>query len=142
MNSSTQAATRFDNAPVGQLIGMTVVPSMDIGSATVTLDVSPQHHNPMGTVHGGVIALLADTAMGVAFGRTLDADQTFGTIDLRVDFIRPVSEAKLTAVGTIVKRGSRVGFLRAEIHNHHQKLIATASCTCLVVPMETDAASA
>lgn len=137
MTSSPDAATRFDNAPVGQLIGMNVIPSTEIGQATVTLEVTSEHHNPMGTVHGGIIALLADTAMGVAFGRTLDADQTFGTIDLRVDFIRPVGLAQLTAVGKIVKRGSRVGFMQAEIHNQHQKLIANASCTCLVVPMET-----
>lgn len=137
MNSPSPSATRFDVAPVGQLIGMQVIPSTDLESATVTLTVTPQHHNPMGTVHGGVIALLADTAMGVSFGRTLDSDQTFGTIDLRVDFIRPVTEAELTAVGTIVKRGSRVGFMRAEIHNQQQKLIATASCTCLVVSTES-----
>ena len=139
MSDSQNSATRFDSAPVGALIGMNVIPSNDLGTAEVTLDVTTQHHNPMGTVHGGVIALLADTAMGVAFGRTLDADQTFGTIDLRVDFIRQVSETQLTAVGTIVKRGARVGFIRAEIHNQQQKLIATASCTCLVVPLQPDA---
>lgn len=135
-NSPDPLLTRFDNAPVGELIGMKVLPATVLGEAEVTLQVTPQHHNPMGTVHGGIIALLADTAMGVAFGRTLDATQTFGTIDLRVDFIRPVSESMLTALGKIVKRGARVGFVKAEIHNSQKKLIATASCTCLVVPLE------
>ncbi len=131
-------ATRFDHAPVGDLVGMKVQPSNDLGTATVTLDVSTIHQNPMGTVHGGIIALLADTAMGVAFGRTLDRSQTFGTIDLRVDFIRPVTQTTLTAVGKLIKRGARVGFVQAEIHSSQKKLIATASCTCLVVPLESE----
>jgi len=125
--------TRYDSAPVGDLIGMQVHPHESLGQAVVTLDVDHQHHNPMGTLHGGVLALVADTAMGVAFGRTLDDQQTFGTIDLRVDFIRPVICTRLTAVGILVKRGARVGFMRAEVHNQQGKLVATANCTCLVV---------
>lgn len=125
--------TRYDQAPVGNLIGMTVEPHQTLGEATVRLAVDERHHNPMGTVHGGILALLADTAMGVAFGRTLDASQTFGTIDIRVDFVRPVGTTELKAVGTMVKRGARVGFLKAEIFSQSGRLVATANCTCLVI---------
>jgi uncharacterized protein (TIGR00369 family) len=128
--------TRYDRAPVGDLVGMQIEPHRVEGQAIVRLEVTDRHHNPMGTLHGGILALLADTAMGVAFGRTLEATQSFGTIDLRVDFIRPVTMATLTATGQIVKRGSRVGFLRAEVHNQTGKLVATANCTCLVISPE------
>jgi len=136
VSESTTSLTRYDHAPVGDLIGMRIEPHRVEGEATVRLDVDQCHHNPMGTIHGGILALLADTAMGVAFGRTLEASQSFGTIDLRVDFIRPVTVAQLTAVGKIVKRGSRIGFLHAEVHNQSGKLVATANCTCLVIHPE------
>ena len=128
---------KYDQAPVGQLIGMQIEPHQQPELARVRLFVDKHHHNPMGTVHVGIIALLVDTAMGVCFGRTLDDSQTFGTIDLRVDFIRPVTTGELTATGRLVKRGSRVGFLQAEVHNQHGKLVATGACTCLVISPES-----
>lgn len=133
MTDPNPCLTRYDHAPVGDLIGMVIEPHQSLGEAKVHLAVDQRHHNPMGTVHGGILALLADTAMGVAFGRTLDENQTFGTIDIRVDFVRPVGTTQLTAIGTMVKRGARVGFLKAEIFSHSGRLVATANCTCLVI---------
>ncbi len=137
LSTTSPSLLRYDHAPVGDLIGMTVEPHQTWGEATVRLDVDAKHHNPMGTVHGGVLALLADTAMGVAFGRTLDDAQSFGTIDMRIDFVRPVTTTRLTAVGQMVKRGARVGFMKAEIHAQNGKLVATANCTCLVTSGES-----
>jgi uncharacterized protein (TIGR00369 family) len=133
VTDSNPCLTRYDHAPVGNLIGMEIEPHRTLGEAKVYLNVDERHHNPMGTVHGGILALLADTAMGVAFGRTLDENQTFGTIDIRVDFVRPVGNTRLTAVGTMVKRGARVGFLKAEIFTQSGRLVSTANCTCLVI---------
>lgn len=118
-------------APISQLIGLEVQPG-DPGEALVFLPVNERMHNPMGFVHGGVIALLADAAMGIAFGRTLDDQHGFATIDLRTSFIRPVKESRLRAEAHLIQRGLRIGFLECRITESRGKLVATASCTCTV----------
>ena len=70
----------FSWSPIGQLIGLEVQPG-GVGEAEVFLDVDQRMHNPMGFVHGGVIALLADATMGIAFGRALDNQHGFATIE-------------------------------------------------------------
>jgi uncharacterized protein (TIGR00369 family) len=118
-------------APISQLIGMEVQPG-SIGEAEVFLEVDHRMHNPMGFVHGGVLALLADATMGIAFGRTLEDQHGFATIEMKTSFIRPVKQSRLRATARIVTRGLRIGFVEAEIYDHKQRLIATASCTCTI----------
>lgn len=118
-------------APIGQLIGLEIQPGQ-AGAAEVFLNVDQRMHNPMGFVHGGVIALLADAAMGIAFGRTLENQHGFATVETKTNFLRPVKETRLRAVASLVGRGLRIGFVEAKIYDHRQKLIATASCTCTV----------
>lgn len=128
---------RFSHAPISQLIGFNILPAVDSdneqGRAVVELPIDERLHNPMGRVHGGVIAALADTAMGIAFGRTLTPDQDFSTIDLHVHFMRPVRGKKLTAVGTMNQRGLRVGFVQCKITDESGREIAGASCSCTVL---------
>lgn len=118
-------------APIGRLIGLEVQPASG-DQAEVFLDVDERMHNPMGFVHGGVIALLADAAMGLAFGRTLDDQYGFATIEMKTNFLRPVKKSRLRATARIVCRGLRIGFVEATIVDRQQKLIATASCTCTI----------
>ena len=121
----------FAWAPISQLIGLEVQPG-EAGEAEVLLNVDERMHNPMGFVHGGVIALLADAAMGIAFGRTLDDKSAFATIELKTSFIRPVKQGRLQAQAKLIQRGLRVGFVESRITDQHHKLIATASCTCTI----------
>lgn len=99
----------------------------------VDIACGPQHHNPMGRVHGGLVSALADAAMGIAFGRTLLDSEDFSTIEMKVSFIRPVREGKLTATATVVQRGLRIGFVECRITDHRNKLVATGSSTCTVL---------
>lgn len=129
---------RFSTAPISQLVGFDVEPSPhgvdgSIGEAVVRLMCKTQHHNPMGRVHGGMIAALADAAMGIAFGRTLLPGEDFSTIDMHVNFMRPIREGMLTAEAAVVERGLRIGFVRCDIYNPRRKRVATATCTCTVV---------
>ena len=124
----------FAWAPIGQLIGLQVQPG-DGPRAEVFLDVDQRLHNPMGNVHGGVIALLADAAMGIAFGRTLSDPNGFATIETKTNFIRPVKRARLHATAWLVRRGLRIGFVEARIVDHRQRLIATANCTCTITAL-------
>lgn len=87
----------------------------------------------MGRVHGGLIAALADAAMGIAFGRTLFPGEDFSTIDMQVQFVRPVVTGLIRAEATVVERGLRIGFVRCEITNSRGKLVATGTCTCTVL---------
>jgi uncharacterized protein (TIGR00369 family) len=123
---------RFETAPISQLIGMQV-DAGEAGSATVRLPITSQLHNPMGRVHGGVYAVLADAAMGIAFGRTLDEGQDFATLDLHVHFIRAARTELMIAKATVRQRGLKVGFCECDIIDDRQRLLATATCCCTVL---------
>lgn len=129
---------RFADAPISRLVGFQVRPvdestQENLGEAIVDIDCGPQHHNPMGRVHGGLVSALADAAMGIAFGRTLLPSEDFSTIEIKVSFIRPVRDGRLTANAVVVQRGLRIGFVECRITDRRQKLVATASSTCTVL---------
>lgn len=136
MTPPFEAGDAFASAPISQLIGLQVEPG-PVGEAVVRLEVSQIMHNPMGAVHGGIIALLADAAMGIAFGRTLTDPASFATIEMKVTYLRPVKQSLLTATAKLVSRGLRIGFVECVITDARQKEIARASCTCTVNRLET-----
>lgn len=129
--TATNPQDRFATAPISQLIGFQIEPGPP-GEAVVLLAVDDRLHNPMGRVHGGVLAALSDAAMGIAFGRTLDDGQEFATIDLHVHFMRPVRGKLLTATAKVQQRGLRIGFVECQIVDERQRLIVTATCSCTV----------
>lgn len=127
-----QPPDRFCDAPISRLVGFEVQPG-GVGEARVELNCGPHLHNPMQRVHGGAIAALADAAMGIAFGRTLLDKEDFSTIEMKVNFLRPVKEGLITAEAKVLERGLRIGFVECTIKNTKGKRVATATCTCTVV---------
>jgi uncharacterized protein (TIGR00369 family) len=119
-------------APVGDLIGFDV-PQAGNGRALVTLQSGPQHFNPMGTLHGGILCDIADTAMGVAFASTLGLGESFTTVELKINYLRPVREARLRAEGRVVQRGRTIGYVECEVIDENGKLVAKSNSTCLVL---------
>src|SRR5215510_10921126 len=109
MLDQLQAALRGElpPPPVAQLIGFRLTAVAE-GSATVVLEAGPQHANPMGTLHGGILCDVADAAMGIAFASTLEDDESFTTLELKINFLKPVWNSKLTAEGKVVKRGRTI----------------------------------
>jgi uncharacterized protein (TIGR00369 family) len=103
------------------------------GRASVTLATGPQHANPMGTLHGGILCDIADAAMGMAFASTLAPEESFTTVELKINFFRPVWQAQLTAEGVVVQRGRTVGFVECTVTDEENRLIAKASSTCMVL---------
>src|SRR5216683_6694362 len=79
--------------PIAQLIGFGVE-ELGGGRAVASLRSGLQHANPMGTLHGGVLCDLSDAAMGMAFVSTIEADESFTTMDLHIHFFRPVWKAR------------------------------------------------
>ena len=75
--------------PVGRLLGF-VLKSIEPGRAVFEMEADGRHHNPMGTLHGGVYCDLADAAMGMAYAATLGEGESFTTVELKVNFLRAV----------------------------------------------------
>jgi uncharacterized protein (TIGR00369 family) len=123
---------KTNDVPIARLIGFE---ARDIGGgrATVVLAAGPQHANPMGTLHGGVLCDIADAAMGIAFATTLAPDESFTTIELKTNFFRPVWVAELKAEGTVLRRGRTVGYVECNITDEQNRLIAKATSTCMVL---------
>ena len=116
--------------PVGRLIGL-VVKAIEPGRAVFELEAGERHHNPMGTLHGGVLCDLADSAMGYAYAATLAEGETFTTVELKINFLRAVRQATLTAEATVVKAGSTLGYVECEVKDERGRLVAKAASTCL-----------
>jgi uncharacterized protein (TIGR00369 family) len=118
--------------PVAELLGFEV-PEAGGGHAVVTLQAGPQHANPMGTLHGGILCDIADAAMGIAFASTLGAGESFTTIELKINFFRPVWQSALRAEGRVVQRGRTVGYVECDVTDESGKLVAKSNSTCLVL---------
>jgi uncharacterized protein (TIGR00369 family) len=118
--------------PIARLIGFRLT-SVRHGEAVVELEASETHSNPMGTLHGGVLCDIADAAMGIAYASTLEDGESFTTLELKINFLRPVWKEKLRAAGKIVKRGKVVGMVECDVTNSDGALVARASSTCMVL---------
>ncbi len=97
------------------------------------MDVGKKFHNPMGSVHGGIMTDLADAAMGIAVISTLDKDETFTTLELKVNFLRPVFGGRLVATSKILHRGRTIALAESTVTNHEGKLVAKALSTCMIL---------
>jgi uncharacterized protein (TIGR00369 family) len=119
-------------APIGKLLRLKLSTSAE-GRATVEFEATEQHANPMGTLHGGVLCDIADAAMGAAYRSTLKENETFTTLELKINFLRPVWKAKLRAEASIVRAGKIVGMVECNIIDEQGRLVARASSTCLTL---------
>jgi uncharacterized protein (TIGR00369 family) len=119
--------------PIGELIGFRIE-EIGGGRAVGTLRSGPQHANPMGTLHGGVLCDLADAAMGMAFVTTLAPDESFTTIELSINFFRPVWQTLLRAEARVINRGKNVGYIECDVTDQEDgKRVAKARSTCFVL---------
>jgi uncharacterized protein (TIGR00369 family) len=123
---------RTNDVPIARLIGFEVKDIAD-GRATVVLAAGPQHANPMGTLHGGILCDIADAAMGIAFASTLAPEESFTTVELKINFLRAVWQAQLKAEGTVVRRGGTIGYVECAITDEKNRLVAKAASTCMVL---------
>jgi uncharacterized protein (TIGR00369 family) len=118
--------------PIGNLIGFDVG-EISNGRAVGVMQAGPQHANPMGTLHGGVLCDLADAAMGMAFVSTLAPDESFTTMGLNINYFRPVWNARLRAEARVLNRSKNVGYVECDVTDDKGKLIAKANSTCTVL---------
>jgi uncharacterized protein (TIGR00369 family) len=101
------------------------------GRAVFEMEADERHHNPMGTLHGGIYCDLADAAMGYAYAATLDEGETFTTVELKTNFFRPVRQGRLIAEARVIKSGSSLGYVECDVKDVAGKLLARSSSTCM-----------
>jgi len=118
--------------PVATLIGFRLA-SVEPGRAVIEFKADERHANPMGTVHGGVLCDVADAAMGMAYATGLDEGETFTTLELKINFLRPVWRGTLTATGRVVSAGRTVGLLECDVQDEKEHLVARATSTCMTL---------
>jgi uncharacterized protein (TIGR00369 family) len=106
------------------------------GEVTFTCDPDESAYNPIGLVHGGLVCTLLDSVLGCAVQSTLPAGVGYTSIELKVNYLRPVQgdTGQLRARGWVTKPGRRVAFSEGDVRDPAGKVVATASGTCLVMP--------
>lgn len=118
--------------PVAQLIGMELAAARP-GCVVIELEAGKRHASPLGTVHGGVLCAIADAAMGLAYATTLKEAETFATVELKINFLRPVWEGRLRAEGNVVSSGRNLGLMECDVTDQDQRLVARALSTCITL---------
>jgi uncharacterized protein (TIGR00369 family) len=118
--------------PVAELIGFELVEAGN-GKCTMRLEAQERHTNPMGTLHGGILCDIADGAMGMAFFSTLEEGETFATLELKINYLRPFWTGTLLAHGSVISRGKTVGLTECRIVDDQERLIAHATSTCMAL---------
>jgi uncharacterized protein (TIGR00369 family) len=122
--------------PITALMRMTLV-SADPGTATFVCEPDESHYNPIGTVHGGFLCTVLDSALGCAVQTTLPQGQGYTSIEINVNYLRPVyaHTGLLTCTATVTKPGNRVAFADGVITDASGKTVATATGSLLVFPI-------
>ena len=123
--------------PIVNLMNMTLV-AAEVGKVTFTCEPHESQYNPIGTVHGGLVSTLLDSVAGCAVQSTLPKGQGYTSLEIKINYLRPVlaTTGTLTAVGTVTKPGRRAAFAEGAVTDSEGRLIATASSTLLIFPIE------
>ena len=128
------AAGELPPPPIMNLIDLSGM-EVEEGSVTFFLDPQEFHYNPLGTVHGGVLSTLLDTAAACSVHSTLPAGVGYTSLDLTVKFLRPVtvSSGRITTRGAVLQRGRRTALAEARMTDAAGRLVAHATSSCLIV---------
>jgi len=135
VKNSARARALLEAEPAGwmETLGATIAEA-EPGRVVLELVAGPQHRHGGGVVQGGVITQIADAAMGMSLA-TLQEDGVWNTtIELKINFLRPVVEGRLRAIGRVIEMRQTLLFSEADVLDDRDRLIARASSTCMPVP--------
>jgi uncharacterized protein (TIGR00369 family) len=128
------ASGELPGAPIADLLGFAPVEAEE-GRVVFAAVPEQRHYNPIGTVHGGLAATLLDSAMGCAVHSTLPAGVGYTTLELKVNFVRPITTetGRILCEGTVVHRGGRVATAEGRVFAEADgALLAHGTTTCLI----------
>ena len=124
-------------APLGVLLGFRCI---DVGDGYAVFEGTPgeEHYNPQSVVHGGWMASVLDSALGCAIETRIPAGRSYGTIELKVNYVRPVTgdTGRMTCRGEIIHFGRRMATSEARLVGGDGKLYAHGSCTCMIYEVD------
>ena len=131
---------RLPPPPIGELTRTRVV-DVESGRVTFTWTPDASMYNPIGLVHGGVVCTLLDTVTACAMHAALPEGVGYTSVEIKVNYLRAVTVASgpLTAVGAVVKAGSRIGFAEGKVTDASGNLVATATSTLLIFDLSSSA---
>jgi uncharacterized protein (TIGR00369 family) len=126
---------RLPGAPIADLVGLDGFGG-ERGAIHVELVPRHDHYNPIGSVHGGIISALLDTACGCSVHSTLAAGELYTSLDLTVKFLRPVTvdTGRIRCEGSLLQRGRRTALAQAQLYDAQRRLLAHATSTCMICP--------
>ena len=120
--------------PIAELIGMRIT-EVAAGRAVFELEAAEFLYNPLGMVHGGILATLLDSAMGCALHATLPAGTSYTTLEFQLHFVRPVTTraGTIRAIGTLVHAGATLATAEGRIEGRDGTLFAHGTCSMMLL---------
>ena len=128
------AESRFIYPPsIAKTLGFNLI---EVGPGTATMEIvvdTEKHANPMGTIHGGVLCDIADAAIGTAHATSLAEGESFTSIDLQINFFRPVWNGRIRAIAKAVNVGRQISRYVCDILTDNDKLVAQVTSTVMTL---------
>jgi uncharacterized protein (TIGR00369 family) len=123
-------------APIGVLMKFSLA-EIDEGRVVFVATPDARVYNPLGTVHGGYVCTLLDSCMGCAVHSTLKAGLGYTSVELKVNFVRPLSEAtgEVRAEGRVLSAGRQIATAEGRLVDARGRLLAHGTTTCLIFPL-------
>ena len=131
--SPEDSTTMHYPPPIAKTLGLELV---EIGEASAVLEMQtlPEiHANPMGSIHGGVLCDLADAAIGTAHAATLNEGESFTSVDLKINFFRPLWKEKIKATAKALQLGKTISYYTCDITRADGKLVAVVTSTVMTL---------
>jgi len=125
----------YGMVPIGDHLGFRLVEA-EKGRAVLLGKPDERSYNLLENVHGGWTAAILDTAMALATLATLDEKHGFTTLDIRINYLRPITIAtgEVRAEGKVIQGGRRIAYCEARLEDSAGKLLAHGTGSCLIIP--------
>jgi uncharacterized protein (TIGR00369 family) len=121
-------ATAVRNSAFYRWSGIELIDAVE-GTVTLRLTLEEHHVNIQGFAHGGVLATLADAAMGLAIRSAVEPGRRHVTVAMDVHYLRPVTRGTVTSTGRAVRVGTELGYAEAEVTDERDRTIVRAAGT-------------
>ncbi len=118
--------------PYWEHLGMEIVYGVDDKILGVSLNVTENLKQIYGTVHGGALASLLDSVIAVAIHQQLDVDEGCSTVEMKLNYLRPVSEGRLMAEGRVIQKGRKIAVGQGEIRDEKGQMVAFGTATFMI----------
>ena len=121
--------------PIGDTLGFRLV-EVEKGRVVLLGNPDQRSYNLIGTVHGGWAASILDSALALSTLSTLEPDQGFTTVDIRINYLRPLSmeTGEVRAEGRVIQGGRRLAYCEATLTDRAGKVICHGTGSCLILP--------